>query len=99
MVKRFDVCMVKKDGLEKPCLVVSPDEINDRFPYVLIAPITLIERQLPFRLTIGIRGKRGQVALDMIHCVPKSDFVRKVGVLPVQVQEELLSQIVKMFSV
>lgn len=97
MVKRFDVVMMRRDGLEMPCVVVSPDELNEVLPYVLIAPITVFERAYPTRLAVGLRGKKGQIALDMIYTLFKDDIVRKIGCLPEALHEEVVGILGKMF--
>ena len=98
MVKRFDVLMMRRDGLEVPCVVVSPDELNDVLPYVLVAPITVFERLYPTRISVGLRGKKGQIALDMIYTLFKDDVVRKIGRLPDTLHEELIEILGKMFA-
>jgi len=89
MVKRGEVFMCESHGVEKPCVILSPDEMADTMPYVLIAPITTAERHLPFRLGVKLRGRQGQIAPDMIHTVPKSDLVTRIGVLPENLMNEL----------
>src|SRR4051794_40838823 len=51
----------------RPCLVVSPDEINRHLRTVVIAPLTTSERPYPTRVTVTFQSKRGQVALDQIR--------------------------------
>ena len=94
MVKRGEVFLCESHGIEKPCVIVSPDEMAEVMPYVLIAPITTAERNLPFRLGVKLRGKQGQIAPDMIHTVPKSDLINKIGNLPEGLMNEL-NQILK----
>lgn len=98
MVKRGDVFMCETHGQEKPCIILSPDEMAETMPYVLIAPITTAERALPFRLGVKLRGQQGQIALDMIHTVPKSDLVQRIGVLPEGVMTNLNQVLKEMFD-
>ena len=98
MVKRFEVFMTDHHGAEMPCLIVSADEMNAALPYVLIAPITTFNRQFPTRFTIGLKGKKGQVALDLMHTVPKSNLIRKIGALPPQSYEGVVHILNKMFQ-
>lgn len=97
MVKRGEVFMCESHGIEKPCVILSPDEMAETMPYVLIAPITTAERTLPFRLGVKMRGKQGQIAPDMIHTVPKSDLVKRIGVLPENLMNELNMILKEMF--
>lgn len=98
MVKRFEVFMCDIGGAEMPCLVVSPNEMNDILSYVMIAPITSVERVYPFRVVIGLKGKKGQIALDMIKTVEKSELIRKIGILPEASHEEILALLGKIFA-
>lgn len=97
MVKRGDVYLCESHGSEKPCVILSPDEMADTMPYVLIAPITTAERNLPFRLGVKMRGKQGQIAPDMLHAVPKSDLVNRIGSLPEGLMHELNQILKEMF--
>ncbi|MBQ3695752.1 MAG: type II toxin-antitoxin system PemK/MazF family toxin [Alphaproteobacteria bacterium] len=94
MVKRGEVFLCESHGTEKPCVILSPDEMAETMPYVLIAPITTAERNLPFRLGVKLRGKTGQIAPDMLHAVPKSDLISRIGNLPEGLMNEL-NQILK----
>jgi mRNA interferase MazF len=76
MVKRFDVVLVVLDptsGHEiqktRPCLVVSPDEMNHYLGTVIVAPMTTKGTHLPFRVECRFRGKRGRIVLASISTV------------------------------
>lgn len=98
MVKRFEVFMCDKKGVEMPCLVVSPNEMNAVLPYVMIAPITSVERAFPFRVVIGLKGKKGQIALDMIKTIETSELTRKIGILPEASHAEIMALLGKIFG-
>ena len=97
MVKRGEVFMCESHGIEKPCVILSPDEMAEIMPYVLIAPITTAERHLPFRLGVKLRGQQGQIAPDMMHAVPKSDLIVRIGSLPEALMQELNQILKEMF--
>ena len=78
MVKRFMVYEVNVNDEIKPCVVVSPDELNAVLPYVMVAPITSKIRPLPYRVLIEMKGRDAQIALDQIRTRPKSDFLRNI---------------------
>ena len=82
----------------KPCLIVSPDEMNEVLPYVMIAPITVASYQFPTRVVIGLKGKKGQIALDMITTVDKTELIRKIGILPTASHTDILGILGKIFS-
>ena len=97
MVKKFDVFFCEGRGGEKPCVVVSPDEMNELLPYVLIAPITSVTRNFPCRVGVKLKGQTGQVALDLIRSVPKANLVHRVGSLPSSVQDEIIKLLKEFF--
>lgn len=98
MVKRFDVYMTDFNGTEMPCVVISADELNNVLPYVLIAPVTTYERKFPCRFVIGLKGKKGQVALDMLHTIPKSNLIRKIGALPASSYDGIYAVLNQLFG-
>lgn len=98
MVKRFEVYMGVFQGVEKPCLIVSPDELNETLPYVLAAPITVSSSQLPTRVGIGLRGKKASIAMDLIQPVNQKDLKVKIGLLPEQIHRQIVEIIQKIFA-
>ena len=96
MVKKFDVFFYENHGTIKPCVVLSPDEMNDLLPYVLVAPITTLKHAFPCRAGVKLRGQACQVALDLICCVPKERFSSRIGSLPPPLQDEI-SELLKEF--
>ena len=98
MVKRFMVYEVKVEEQVKPCVVVSPDELNTVLPYVMVAPITAKIRPLPYRVLIEMKGKDAQIALDQIRTRPKTDFLKKLGRLPEACQTEIMNVLKQMFE-
>ena len=98
MVKRFMVYEVQVDHVQKACVVLSPDELSNVLPYVMVAPITTKIRPLPYRVMIEMKGKDAQIALDQIRTRPKSDFLRKLGRLPEPCQEEISHVLKQMFE-
>ena len=85
-------------GVEKPCLIVSPDELNEALPYALVAPITVSSSQLPTRVGIGLRGKKAYIAMDLIQPVNQKDLKLKIGLLPDQIHRQIVEIIQKIFA-
>ena len=88
-VRRYDIYLVSLDpargsGIQKmrPCLVISPDEMNQHIRTVIIAPMTSTQRDYPSRVNVTFQRKKGQVVLDQIRTVDKSRLVSRLGVLP-----------------
>ena len=105
VIKRFDVCLINLDptvGSEirklRPCLVISPDEMNRYIATVIVAPMTTKGRDYPTRVQCTFKGKNGQVVLDQIRTIDKSRLVQKLGRIDKQTQEEVLTILAEMFA-
>ncbi len=104
-MKRFDVYLINLDptiGKEikktRPCLIISPDEMNDNISTVIIAPMTSRIRNYPTRVNCDFQGVKGQIVLDQIRTVDKIRLVKKLGVIDKQTQKEVLQILQEMFS-
>ncbi|NBD34796.1 MAG: type II toxin-antitoxin system PemK/MazF family toxin [Chloroflexi bacterium] len=105
IVQRFDVFLVNLDptvGSEirktRPCLVISPDEMNRWIRTVIVAPMTTKSRSYPTRVACEFQGKQGQVVLDQILTVDKRRLVRKLGRMDQPTQVAVLAILVEMFA-
>ena len=104
-VSRFEVYLVKLDptvGSEiqktRPCVIVSPDEMNRHLRTVILAPLTTKGRAYPTRITCRFRGKPGQIVLDQLRTFDTTRFVRRLGVLDKAAQAVLLQVLGEMFA-
>jgi len=104
VVERFDVFLINLDpalGSEinntRPCLIVSPDEMNRYIRTLIVAPMTTAGKNYPTRVRCGFRGKKGQIVLDQICTIDKSRLIRKIGTVEPQVQAEVISTLQSMF--
>jgi mRNA interferase MazF len=105
VVRRFDVYLVNLDptlGSEikktRPCLVISPDEMNRWIRTVIVAPMTTKGRPYPTRVACAFQGKEGQVVLDQIRTVDRSRLVRRLGRISDSTQREVLATLAEMFT-
>jgi mRNA interferase MazF len=105
VVKRFEVYLVNLDptlGREiqktRPCLIISPDEMNDHIGTVIIAPMTTKGRDYPTRVDCQFEGKEGQVVLDQIRTVDKIRLVKRLGKINTNTQKKVLSVLIEMFA-
>jgi mRNA interferase MazF len=105
VVKRFDVYLINLDptvGSEirktRPCLIISPDEMNRFIRAVIVAPMTTKGTAYPTRVACKFQGKRGQVVLDQIRTVDKARLVKKLGRVDKQTQAAVLSVLGEMFA-
>jgi mRNA interferase MazF len=104
VIERFDVFLVNLDpavGSEikktRPCLVISPDEMNRWIRTVIVAPMTTKGQPYPTRIRCEFQGKEGQVVLDQIRTVDKSRLVRKLGRISKAAQKDVLAILTEMF--
>ncbi len=104
-MKRFDVYLINLDptvGREikktRPCLIISPDEMNEYISTVIIAPMTSRIRNYPSRVTCIFQGTNGQIVLDQIRTVDKIRLIKKLGVIDDQSQYEVIQILQEMFS-
>ena len=103
-VKRFDVFLVNLDptvGHEirksRPCLVISPDEMNQHISTVIVAPMTTKGRNYPTRVPCIFQGKEGQVVVDQIRTVDKIRLVKRLGKVDSQTQTDVFSVLSELF--
>ena len=82
----------------RPCLVISPDELNRHIATVIIAPMTTKGRDYPTRIACKFRGKQGQIVLDQIRTVDKFRLVKKAGKIDDLTQTKVLAKLKEMFS-
>lgn len=105
VVNRFEVYLVNLDptiGSEikktRPCVIISPDEMNRHIATVIVAPMTSKGRSYPSRVSCKFEGKNGQVVLDQIRTVDKARLVKKLGKLDKQTQRGILEILAEMFA-
>ncbi len=104
-VKRFEVYLINLDptlGSEikktRPCLIISPDEMNRFIATVIIAPMTTKGRNYPTRVSCNFQGKQGQIVLDQIRTIDKSRLIQKLGKVDKTTKTKVLSTLAELFS-
>jgi len=102
---RGDVLLVRLDptlGSEiqktRPCLVVSPDELNEHLRTVIVAPMTTAGRAYPWRVPCRFQRRSGFVALDQLRTVDAERLVRRLGRLQPQSITTVLQRLQEMFA-
>jgi len=105
VVRRFEVYLVNLDptlGSEiqktRPCLIISPDEMNDHIATVIVAPMTTKGRDYPTRVNCQFEGKEGQIVLDQIRTVDKIRLVKRLGKITASTQKDVLVVLMEMFA-
>ncbi|MEO7353726.1 MAG: type II toxin-antitoxin system PemK/MazF family toxin [Gemmatimonadales bacterium] len=104
-VARGDVFLVALDptlGREirktRPCVIVSPDELNAALSTFIIAPLTTGSHRYPFRIPCRFAGKAGQVVLDQLRTVDRARLTKRIGRISPGRLERLLSVLQEMFA-
>jgi mRNA interferase MazF len=82
----------------RPCVVVSPDELNVHLRTLIVAPLTTGSHAYPFRVACRFGGRSGHVVLDQIRTVDRDRFVRRLGRLSPRVVAEALGTLQEMFA-
>jgi mRNA interferase MazF len=105
VVSRFDLFLIRLDPTEgreirktRPCLILSPDEMNQHIDTVIIAPITTKSRLYPTRVPVRFKGKSGQIVLDQIRTVDKSRLVKRMGKIDELTRTQVLTLLAELFA-
>jgi mRNA interferase MazF len=105
VVERFSIFLVRLDpsaGAEtsktRPCVIVSPDELNRAIATVIVAPMTTVQRGWPTRVEVSFQGKSGEIAIDQIRAVDKSRLVKRLGKLDSDTADAVLDTLGELFA-
>ena len=103
--RRYEVYLVNLDptiGSEikktRPCVIISPNEMNDNISTVIIAPITSTLRNYPTRINCNVQGKKGQIVLDQIRTVDKKRLFKKIDTINKRTRIALHKVLYEMFA-
>lgn len=104
-VARFEVWLANLDptvGSEirktRPCVVLSPDEMNRYLRTVIIAPLTTAGKPYPSRVACGFQGRDGMVVLDQLRTVDQARMVRRMGTLDRETADAVLGTLQELFA-
>jgi len=104
-IRRGEVFLVDLDptrGSEirktRPCVVVSPDELNAHLRTAIVAPLTSASRPYPFRVACRFMAKSGQVVLDQLRTIDHERLVRHLGRLSAPTLAHVLAALQEMFE-
>ena len=105
VVRRFEIYLINLDptrGREikktRPCLIISPDVMNESISTVIIAPMTSKGKGYPTRIPCRFDEKDGEIVLDQIRTVDKIRLVKRLGSIDTVTQRRTLKTILEMFA-
>lgn len=105
MVNRFDVYMVNLDAEPskdakntRPCVVISPDEMNHNIQNVIIAPLSASSSRYPTRVAVDFLNNKRAIVLDQIRTVDKVRLVKKIGEIDNHERTETLKRLAELFA-
>jgi mRNA interferase MazF len=82
----------------RPCLIVSPDELNQHLRTVIVAPMTTAGQAYPWRVACRFQNRSGFVALDQLRTVDSHRLVKRLGRLSAATNTEVLETLQEMFA-
>jgi len=95
---RLDPTLGSEIRKTRPCLVVSPDELNQHLRTVIVAPMTTSAQAYPWRVPCRFQRRTGFVALDQLRTVDRERLLRRLGQLSPQTVSEVLRRLQEMFA-
>ena len=105
MVKRFDIFLLNLDPEissepknSRPCVVISPDEVNRNVDSIIVAPIASLEDEYPTRVNFEFLEKQRAIVLDQIRTVERARLAKKIGNVRGPAQKEVLRILREMFA-
>ena len=105
VISRFEVYLVSLDPTQgheirktRPCVVISPDEMNHHIGTAIVAPMTTKGRDYPTRIPLVFQRKKGQIVLDQIRTVDKTRLVKHLGKLDKATASRVLVVLQEMFA-
>ena len=104
-IRRGEINMVDLDptlGGEikktRPCVIITPDELNAHLRTFIIAPLKTGSHSYLFRVPASFAGRNGHIVLDHIRTVDRERLVRRIGKLPASTLNQVLAVLQEMFS-
>ncbi|HEY4958532.1 MAG TPA: type II toxin-antitoxin system PemK/MazF family toxin [Caldimonas sp.] len=82
----------------RPCVVISPDDMNAHLRTVIVAPMTTGSRPAAFRIPVTFQGKQGLIVLDQLRTLDRVRLVKRLGALRAQTLASTLKTLQAMFS-
>lgn len=104
-IERGDVLLIDLDPTRggeirktRPCVVVSPDDLNKHLRTLVVAPLTTGGHPYPFRVTCQFAGKHGHIVIDQIRTIDRERVVKRLGRLQQATLRRVLDVLQEMFA-
>ena len=88
----FDPTIGKEINKKRPCLIISPDDMNVHLGTVIAAPITSTIKPWPTRVTVTLQRKKSSIALDQIRAIDRARLVKRMAQIDVEPALEVLRE-------
>ena len=105
VIRRFGVHLVRlaptvgsEIAKTRPCVIISPDEMNRHLQTVIIAPLTSAQKRYPTRVSCRFAKRAGEIVLDQIRTVDRSRLVKHLGELDAATSSRLVRRLLEMFA-
>ncbi len=105
VINRFDVYLINLNPTigsdiqkTRPCLIISPDEMNRHIRTVIVAPMTTAGKDYPTRVNCQFKKKKGQIVLDQVRTIDKTRLIKKLGKIDPEIQVEVISVLQRLFA-
>jgi mRNA interferase MazF len=105
VINRFDVYLINLDPTEgseikktRPCLIISPNEMNRHIRTVIVAPMATAGKDYPTRVPCTFKKKMGQIVLDQIRTIDKKRLIKKLGMIDPGTQSDVISVLQRLFA-
>lgn len=105
MVNRFDIYLLNMDETAsskpkntRPCVILSPDEMNHNVSHVIVAPVSSSRHRYPTHISIDLLGKERAVVLDQLRAVDTDRLVKKIGEVDGGARKKITETICEFFA-
>jgi mRNA interferase MazF len=105
MVKRFEAYLLNLDDVPsddpkntRPCVVISPDEMNKNVDHVIVAPVSAYSGDFPTRIAVELLKSERSIVLDQLRAVDKARLVKKIGDIDQPAQTTVIERLQEMFA-
>ncbi len=95
---RLDPTLGSEIQKTRPCVIVSPDELNEHLRTVIVAPMTTSGRAYPWRIRCRFQNRSGYIVLDQLRTVDGERLVKRLGVLTAATISEVLHGLQELFA-